>query len=168
MKSRIAFVTVLILSGASPLIFANRNFVPDWTFKGSSLTGLRTIGHAEWKAVNGEIVGTPTSPDGGWLMLDKSFQDVQLAANVRCAADCVAGVMIRAEPSPGGMKGVFVPFGKTDTAAAAITLDKDGRELTREPLGRAGGMVRVVAAPGATGRAGGPGGFGGPAGAVPP
>src|SRR5580765_5289523 len=146
MKSRIAFVTVLILSGASPLIFANRNFVPDWTFKGSSLTGLRTLGHAEWKATNGEIVGTPTSADGGWLFLDKTLQDVQFAANVRCTPDCIGGVMLRAEQTPAGMKGVFVPFGKTDTAAFAVTLGQDGRELTREGLGRAGGMVRVVAA----------------------
>ena len=26
---------------------------------------------------NGEIVGTPTAPDGGWLLLDKGYQDVQ-------------------------------------------------------------------------------------------
>src|SRR6476660_5611855 len=161
MKSRIALVSMLVLSSASSLLVANRNFVPDWTFKGSSVNGLRTLGHAEWKAANGEIVGTPTSADGGWLFLDKTLQDVQLAANVRCTADCLAGVLLRAEQTPTGMKGVFVPFGKVDTAAFGVTIDKDGRELTREPLGRAGGMVRVVAAPNASGRAGGPAGPGG-------
>jgi hypothetical protein len=169
MSSRITLVSILsilVLSGASSLVVANRNFVPDWTFKGSSLTGLRTIGHAEWKASNGEIVGTPTSPDGGWLLLDKSLQDLQFAANVRCTPDCIAGVMVRAEQTPTGIKGAFVPFGKTETAAFAMTLDRDGRELTREPLGRAGGMVRVAAAPGATGRAAGPGGAGGFGGAA--
>src|SRR5690242_283367 len=111
MKFRIGLVIALALSGASSLLFANRNFVADWTFKGSSLTGLRTLGHAEWKATNGEIIGTPTSADGGWLMLDKSLQDLQFAANVRCTADCIGGVMVRAEQTPTGMKGVFVPFG---------------------------------------------------------
>src|SRR4051812_14630540 len=151
------FAFIVVVSGASSLLLANRNFSPDWTFQGSTLTGARTVGHATWKAVNGEITGTPTSPEGGWLILDKRMQDVQFAANVRCASDCVGGVMVRAEQPPAGMKGVFVPFGKTETAAVAITLDKDGRELTREPLGRAGGMVRVAAAPAAGGRAGGPG-----------
>jgi hypothetical protein len=167
MKTRIALVLMLGLSGASSLLVANRNFVPDWTFKGSSLNGFRTRGHAEWKAVNGEIVGTPTSADGGWLVLDKTLQDVQFAANVHCAADCIGGVMVRAEQTPTGMKGVFVPFGKTDTAAFGVTLDSEGRELTREPLGRAGGMVRVVADPAAGGRSARAGGFGGGAAAPP-
>jgi hypothetical protein len=39
---------------------ANRNFVPDWTFKGSSLGAWRRLGAAEWRAENGEIVGTPS------------------------------------------------------------------------------------------------------------
>jgi len=34
-------------------------FVPDVTFKGSSLSGWRVLGQAEWRATNGEIVGTP-------------------------------------------------------------------------------------------------------------
>src|SRR5262245_38754450 len=173
MKSRIALIVLLLVSTASPLLIANRNFVPDWTSTGSSLTAFRTVGHAQWKAGNGEIVGTPTSPEGGWLVLDKNLQDVQFAANVRCTADCIAGVMLRAEQSPTGMKGVFVPFGQTDTAAFAVAMDKDGREVTREPLGRAGGMVRVAGAAAAGGRAGGPGAAGagapgGAAGAVPP
>ena len=149
-------------------------FVPDWTFKGSSLAAFRTIGHAEWKAVNGEIVGTPTAPDGGWLFLDRTLQDLQFAANVRCTPECVAGVMVRAGQTADGTKGVFVPFGNTDTAAFALTLDRDGREVTRERLDNAGGMVRVAAARGAGGRAGaagGPGaagGFGRAAGAGTP
>ena len=118
MKSRIALV-VLILSGASPLIFANRNFVPDWTFKGSSLTGLRTLGHAEWRATNGEIFGTPTSADGGWLFLDKTLQDVQFAANVHCRLDCIAGVMVRAEETP------------TAWLAFASTSSRSGSRSTR-------------------------------------
>ena len=40
---------------------ANKNFIPDWMFKGSSLSSFRTLGEADWRAENGEIVGTPRS-----------------------------------------------------------------------------------------------------------
>src|SRR5262245_9859281 len=52
-------------------------FAPDWTFKGSTLNGMQQVGQATWKAENGEIVATPTSPDGGWLLLTGGYQDVQ-------------------------------------------------------------------------------------------
>ena len=38
------------------------------------------MGQADWKAENGEIVGTPKTAAGGWLILNKSYQDVQVAA----------------------------------------------------------------------------------------
>jgi len=41
---------------------ANRNFVPDWSFQGSSLGQFRTLGDADWRAENGEIIGVPRSP----------------------------------------------------------------------------------------------------------
>ena len=40
MKSRIALVFMLCVERRVAAVFANRNFVPDWTFKGSSLAGL--------------------------------------------------------------------------------------------------------------------------------
>jgi hypothetical protein len=82
-----------------------RTFVPDWTFKGSALTGMQQVGQATWRAENGEIIGTPTSPDGGWLMLASGYQDVQLAASYRCAAACTAGIMVRSEKGPQGTNG---------------------------------------------------------------
>ena len=52
---------VLIVAGgmAASLFGANGNFVPDWAFKGSSLTEWQMLGSADWRAENGEIVGTP-------------------------------------------------------------------------------------------------------------
>ena len=166
---RFGLVAALCASATSSIILANRNFVPDWTFTGSNIAAFRTIGNAKWTATNGEIVGTPTSPEGGWLILDRKLQDVQFAANVLASPGASAGVMVRATETPTGMKGIFIPFGNTDTASFAVTLDKDGRELTREGLGRAGGMVRVAAAPQAAagGRAAGPGGPAGPGAAAP-
>src|SRR6266487_3033039 len=67
---------------------ASKNFVPDSTFAGSSLTGWRAIGEATWRADDGEIVATPKS--GGWLMLDRPYEDVAVVASFRCAAGCAA------------------------------------------------------------------------------
>ena len=70
---------ILALAGMGLLMrpaSANRNFLPDWTFQGSSLGAWRTLGDANWRAENGEIVGTPRTPAGGWLILDRPLQDV--------------------------------------------------------------------------------------------
>src|SRR3954471_14393263 len=81
-------LSVALLSGT------NGNFVADWSFKGSAIGGWQPLGQADWRAENGEIVGTPRAPDGGWLLLNQSFQDVQLFASVRCAAACAPGLLL--------------------------------------------------------------------------
>ena len=78
------------------LLAATRDFVPTTVFKGSALTGLTPVGAATWAANNGEITGTPKSPEGGWLLLDKSFQDVGVFAGFKCPAGCKAGILVRA------------------------------------------------------------------------
>ncbi|HWB30142.1 MAG TPA: family 16 glycoside hydrolase, partial [Vicinamibacterales bacterium] len=127
----IAGVVALVVAVAVPLEGKRPSFVPDWTFSGSALTGWHTMGSATWRAVNGELVGTPTSPDGGWLVLDKSFQDIQIGADVRCAAGCKTGVLLRAEKTPTGLKGIYVSLVEGDVAGYAVTLDASGKELTR-------------------------------------
>jgi Domain of Unknown Function (DUF1080)/FG-GAP-like repeat/FG-GAP repeat len=151
-----------------------RTFVPDWTFKGSALTGMQQVGHATWRADNGEIIGTPTSPEGGWLLLDKGYQDVQVAAAYRCAAGCTAGIMVRSEKGADGTKGVYTVISGDERSTAAITVDGQGRIANREPLVRSGaGQSRfappapapVTPPPGRAGGAGrGGGGRGGPGG----
>src|SRR5690349_11241601 len=63
-------------------------FVPDWTFSGSAIGAMRPVGQATWRAENGEIIGTPTSADGGWLLINPGYQDVLVAGSVRCTAAC--------------------------------------------------------------------------------
>src|SRR5262245_28156456 len=92
---------------------ANRNFAPDWTFTGSALTDWRPLGEADWKAQGGEIVGVPKSDAGGWLVLNTSYQDVQMAATFRCAAGCKAGLLVRAEKTPNGYKGIYIALGES-------------------------------------------------------
>ena len=93
------------------------NFKPDGSFKGSALTGWHVVGDADWTAQNGEIVGkAKPGTDGGWLVLDKSFQDVQLYLNYKCTGECKSGVLLRAKKAgDGSMTGVFVSLADGDT-----------------------------------------------------
>ena len=75
---RVALLTAALfaVSALLTVIFAApKDFIPDIVFSGSSLSGLRQIGTATWKAENGEITGTPSSAEGGWLVFDKGYQD---------------------------------------------------------------------------------------------
>jgi len=153
-------------------------FHPDTSFRGSALTGWRVVGDADWRAQNGEIVGTPKQPSGGWLMLDRSYQDVGFYASFRCMAGCRTGVLLRAEKTADGMKGIFVALsdgdrgpgeppvpmteqGRTGIASYAVTLDSYGKEVKRERLRRGGGQMRIAPLADANAVAAGRGGAGG-------
>ncbi len=166
--SAAALLAQTLLGTAAP-----RNFVPDFVFTGSSLTGWRPFGQADWRARNGEITGTPKA--GGWLVFERSYQDVAIAATFRCDGECKPGVLLRAEKTPeGGLKGIFTSLAEGDLAAYRLTLDARGNEISRERLRPAGGgQVRVApppppapttppaGAPAGGGRGGGRGGRGG-------
>ncbi len=142
---------------------ANRNFVPDWTFKGSSVAAFRTLGDADWTAQNGEIVGKPRSAAGGWLILDRPLQDVEFASTYLCTGGCRAGLMLRMKSSDEGIQGIYValPDGEHPAATFALKLDPQGREISREPLHPAGGMVREYVPPATPPGGRGPGRAGG-------
>ena len=90
MIRRFVVCAVALAASMTPLSGSHGNFIPDWTFKGATLDAWKPLGQADWRAENGEIVGTPRSAEGGWLLLNQSFQDVQLAASVRCTASCAS------------------------------------------------------------------------------
>src|SRR5689334_3081491 len=146
---------------------ARWNFIPDWTFKGGDVSKEWTIiGQASWKATAGELVGTPTSPDGGWLILKNGLQDFQFGAELKCAAGCKTGVLVRARKNAdGSLAGIFIPYGEGETGLFAMIVDASGRETSRTPLssGGIGNMVRYAPPPPdpnapARGRAAGPAG----------
>jgi len=169
----VSIVAVLAVSVSR----AHPGFTPDWTFKGSALSGWHVLGEASWRAVDGELIGTPKTPSGGWLVLDKSLQDVEFGASFKCTGGCKTGVLLRAEKTPAGMKGVYVSLNDGDVAGYAVTLDASGGEVTRNRLRAGGGMVRyapsaadataAAAARGAAGPPGPPRGGGGAPGAAP-
>jgi hypothetical protein len=160
--SLVAVVLSIASYAQTPAPAGPATFVPDWTFKGSALTGTEQIGQATWRAENGEIVGTPKSAEGGWLLINPGYQDMQIAGSYKCSAGCTAGVMVRSEKSTTGIKGIYTTLAGDSPAPAAVTVDTQGRIGGREPLTRPGGaMLRVQppAPPPGSGRAGGaPGG----------
>jgi hypothetical protein len=143
-KSLVAIAGAICVLGS--LIFAaSQNFVPDVVFQGSSLNGWHKLGQADWRAENGEIIGTPKE-GGGWLVLDKGYQDIAFYASVRCAGACKTGVLLRAEKTPDGMKGILVSLAEGDVAAYEVVLDARGKEIsqTKLPAGP-GPMIRIGA-----------------------
>lgn len=137
MSTKTMFSIVAAVFCLLSAIFAStRDFIPDFTFSGSSLSGWRQLGHARWRAENGEIAGHPDTAQGGWLVMDKSYQDVDFYTEFRCAEKCEAGVLLRAEKTPeGGWKGVYIPV-SGEGGSYDLTLDADGKELKRSPLPR--------------------------------
>jgi 3-keto-disaccharide hydrolase/FG-GAP-like repeat len=176
MRRRAAFAVLIAWTCAAVPEGARWNFIADWTFKGNDLTKDWTVvGQATWKAVNGELVGTPTAPEGGWLVLNKGLQDLQFGADLKCDAGCKAGVLVRGrKEADGSLSGLFIPYGEAETSLFMVTIDASGRETSRSPLagGGIGNMVRFApppADPNAPARGAGPGsGAGGaPATAAP-
>jgi hypothetical protein len=150
------------LSLVAMVVVSAQNYVTDTTFKGTSLAGWHILGDATWRAESGEYIGTPKGSDGGWLVLDRSFQDTGVFARFKCTAGCKTGVLLRAEKTADGMKGVYVALAGEDIASYAVTLDARGKEISRGKLRSAGGQIRIAppappAVPGGPARGGGGG-----------
>jgi hypothetical protein len=151
-----ALAALAIAVGLAGLVTAQGpayDFKPDTTFTGSALTGWKTVGAAQWSAVNGELNGAAAAGGaGGWLVLDKSYQDLNFFSRFRCAGDCKMGVLFRMEKTATGMKGVYVSLTPGDLVVYKMTLDADGKELTREAAAGASAFIRTAPAPGGRGR----------------
>ena len=159
--ARKTIVTVLAAGLSSLAVVSGQNYNIDTKYPATSLTGWHVLGDATWRAEGGEYVGTPKSPKGGWLVLDKSLQDVGVFGRFKCTAACKTGVLLRAEKTADGMKGLFVALTGDEPGSYAITLDAAGVEKSRERLRSAGGQVRFAPPPPPAGtppRGGGGGG----------
>jgi len=131
-----------VVSLAALALAVGPTFIPDTTFTGSALTGWQTFGQADWKAENGEITGTPTSPAGGWLLTDRKLQDLGVYASFRCSGGCKAGIIVRAQKTSEGMKGLLVSLADGEQGLYRITLDANGHETQRDKLRPAASMIR--------------------------
>lgn len=151
-KTRRVFVAGLLLacvaigqhaSGQETSELRGPSFVPDTKLDGGSLTGWQRLGAAEWKAENGEIVGRGTGGDG-WLVLDRSLQDVGAYAAFRCSESCDTGVLVRMAKAANGWTGTYLSISKVGFGAYAMTLDDHGDIVAREKLRDARGQFRFA------------------------
>lgn len=147
LNKRALVSAALVLFGTAPMFAGGPSFHPAVTFQGSSLVGWHTLGQASWHAENGVLTGAPQSGGGGWLMLDKSYQDVGLYAEFRCTGGCETGAMFRIEKTADGWKGIYVALTEPGTPSYSVTLDAQGKILTRDKLRRGGGLIRVAPPP---------------------
>ncbi len=130
-RLRLPGLVALLVSTASA---AGPNFVPDYTLKGSTTQGWHVLGQAQWRAGNGELVGSPQSAEGGWLVLDRSFADAGFYADVLCNAPCDAGLLFRMEKTGNGLKGVYFSLKEGEVGPYSVQLDAQGRITSREKL----------------------------------
>jgi len=160
LNTRVTRPAVLaIVLGSITVTVTAQHYRTDRKYTPTNLAGWHVLGDAEWRVENGEYVGTPKSPSGGWLVLDQAFQDTGFFAHFKCTGGCKSGVMLRAEKTPTGFKGVYVALTGEEVASYAVTLDASGKETTRERLRPAGGQMRFAPPP-PTGDAQGRGGAG--------
>jgi 3-keto-disaccharide hydrolase len=155
-------ISAALLLAATAL--AAQNYHTDTVYNGASLNGWHVLGEAAWRAENGEYVGTPKNDGGGWLVLDKSLQDVGVFGRFKCTGGCKTGVLLRAEKNADGIKGIYVALAGEEPGSYAVILDGAGKERSRERLRAAGGQIRFAppAAPaGQEGRGRGGAGRGG-------
>lgn len=120
------------------------SFVPDQTFQGSNLDDWYILGEADWRAENDEIIGDASSGDG-WLILNKSYQDVGFRTLFKCAGNCDTGVMFRMEKTENGYTGVFMSLNQDDLIPYRVMLNEGGEITSRRPLRYAGGINYRVA-----------------------
>jgi Domain of Unknown Function (DUF1080)/FG-GAP-like repeat len=145
LKRRLLFTLMCVVAGGAHVFAAGPSFYPDATFQGSNLNGWHTLGDADWRAESGELVGTPKDSGGGWLVLDRSYQDIGLYAQFQCTGVCETGVLFRIEKTAGGMKGIYVSL-TPSMKYYQVTLDAQGKILERTEVARAGGQ-RIASPP---------------------
>ena len=148
-----------VAAAAASVTLGAQHYRTDRKYTPTSLAGWHVLGDAAWRVEIGEYVGTPKVPAGGWLVLDQALQDTGFFAHFKCAGGCKSGVMLRAEKTATGFKGIYVALTGEDVASYAITLDANGKEISRERLRPAGGQIRFAPPP-PTGDAVGRGGPG--------
>ena len=125
-----------------------QSFIPDYTFRGSGLKGLKVVGQADWQVQSGELIGkAKPGTSGGWLFLDSSYQDVGFRALFKGSGDVESGILFRAEKTGEGITGILLSLKKGDITNYQVTIDAQGKEIKREKLRVAGGIFYRMAPP---------------------
>ncbi|MBD0284616.1 MAG: VCBS repeat-containing protein [Flavisolibacter sp.] len=141
----------------APLSEFGLSFIPDYTFKGSSIKGWHVLGDAEWQAKDGELIGkAKANTKGGWLVMDNGYQDIGFHALFKSTANSETALLFRTEKTSDGYRGMLLSLKKDDVTPYSVTLDAQGKEIKREKLRYAGGInYRVAPPPDTSSRRGG-------------
>ena len=119
------------------------SFISDAKFTGSTLAGWHTLGRADWRVENGELIGKATG-NGSWLVLDRSYQDTGFYAAFRCTGVCDTGILLRMTKTVAGINGTYLSIRGTEITGENLTLDPQGNIVDREKLENAAGMIRYA------------------------
>jgi hypothetical protein len=139
-------VLCVVMFGACG-VSGQKDFVPDTSLKGSTLTGWHTLGSASWNAKDGVLEGNAAG-GSGWLISNQKFQDVRVFLRLQCKGVCDAGVLLRAEQTKdNGLQGVYQSLSDGDLNTYEVTLDAQGNELKRVKLAEAPPEVRGISVP---------------------
>jgi hypothetical protein len=156
------FLSTLLLIGFAACSFGQEipwdvngrglSFQPDYTFKGSDLSAWHPLGSASWQAHNGEI-SVNANGAAAWLTSAHSYQDVAVHLLMKVAPGAEGGLIVRMEKTTDGYTGILVALKDNEAATYRITLDGEGKEISRDRLRIAGNIIRIapVPPPGATG-----------------
>jgi hypothetical protein len=140
----VVFVSCAV-SGAERL-----GFTP--LFNGTTLAGWHFQGAADWRMESSGIIGSVKSGgSGGWLVVDRAYEDFILEFSVRCT-NCDSGVLLRDAPLKDGRSGLYASLsGAAAGAIPTITLDVRGQVNDRELLSTQAAQHRTVASGAAKG-----------------
>jgi hypothetical protein len=144
--ARILSLTSTIPLAAQTPTLHGPSFIPDGKISGSSLTGMHTLGDATWSVANGEITAKGGKA-GGWLVSDKSYQDVGVYTAFKCQGHCDTGILVRMEKSADGIKGNFVSLKDDNMGSANVVIDSTGKLVSETDEARVGAMIRFAPPP---------------------
>ncbi len=117
----------------SAIFAATHDFIPDFTFKGSSLTGWHEFGNANWRAENGEIVGHSSSAGRRLAGARQGLSGYRILYGIPLRGEMRRGRAAAREKTPdGGWKGVYVSL-DGEPGPYEVTLNAEGKELSRTP-----------------------------------
>lgn len=126
-------VQLALLTFVCVPLMAQKDYVADTVFKGSTLAPWQPLGPAKWSAQDGQIQSAPSTASSGFLLSDGKYQDVRFYARVQCKQACNGGVLFRAaKTKDGGLHGILVSLADMETYE--VTVDASGEEVQRTKL----------------------------------
>jgi len=136
-------------AGAAPLSPV-ADWTPDYLYQGEPIDGLATVGNVDWRVEAGEIVARPRpGSKGGLLILAAPLQDVAAYTEFRCTNPCAAGLVVRAERTPGGgLRGTLARYGSGEAGIVDLDLAEAGTAPVFTPLPDGEGQSRFAVPPG--------------------